>query len=79
MYKKVSLGIITILATAAILTVLSSELQLSYAQTNQDLERKILAVHNRERADVGVAPLTWSNNLAAGAQTWAQSGSIWYY
>ena len=38
MYKKVSLGIITILATAAILTVPSSVLQVSYAQTNQDLE-----------------------------------------
>lgn len=72
MYKKVSSGIITILATAAIMTVVSSELQLSYAQTNQDLERKILDVHNSERAAVGVAPLTWSNNLAAGAQTWAQ-------
>ena len=38
MYKKVSLGIITILATAAILTVPSSVPQVSYAQTNQDLE-----------------------------------------
>ena len=59
---------------AAILTVLSSALQLSQAQTNGNLERKILDVHNSERAapSVGVAPLTWSNNLAAGAQTWAQ-------
>jgi hypothetical protein len=72
MYKKVILGIITILATAAILTVPSSELQVSYAQTNQDLESSILDVHNSERDAVGVTPLTWSNNLAAGAQTWAQ-------
>ena len=72
MYKKVSSGIITILATAAILTVLSSALQLSQAQTNGNLERKILDVHNSERAAVGVAPLTWSASLAAGAQTWAQ-------
>jgi hypothetical protein len=72
MYKKVSLTITMTLVIAAILTVLSSELQLSHAQTNQDLERKILDVHNSERAAVGVAPLTWSNNLAAGAQTWAQ-------
>lgn len=73
MYKKVYLGIITILATAAILTVLSLELQLSYAQTNQDLEKKILDVHNGERTapNVNVAPLTWSSSLAAGAQTWA--------
>jgi len=48
------------MATAAILTVLSSELPLSYAQTNQDLERKILYMHNSERAAVRVAPLTWS-------------------
>ena len=31
----------------------------------------ILAVHNQERAAVGVPPLTWSNTLAASAQTWA--------
>jgi hypothetical protein len=71
LYKKVPIGILTILASAAILTVLSSELQLSYAQTNQDLERSILDVHNRERTGVGVSPLTWSNSLADGAQTWA--------
>ena len=33
----------------------------------------ILAVHNQERAAVGVPPLTWSNTLAAGAQTWAEN------
>jgi hypothetical protein len=31
----------------------------------------ILAVHNRERAAVGVAPLVWSDKLAADAQVWA--------
>ena len=72
MYKKLSLGIFTILATAAILTVPSSELQVSYAQTNQDLESSILDMHNSERDAVGVAPLMWNNNLAADAQTWAQ-------
>ena len=49
MYKKVSVGIITILATAAIMTVPSSVLQVSYAQTNQDMQT-VLDVHNRERA-----------------------------
>ena len=72
MNKKVSLGIITILATVAILTVPSSVLQVSYAQTNQDLESSILDVHNSNRSAVGVQPLTWSNSLADGAQTWAQ-------
>src|SRR5689334_2783848 len=60
------------LVAAAILTVPSSVLQLSHAQTNQDLASEILAVHNRERTLVGIAPLTWNNNLAAGAQTWAE-------
>jgi hypothetical protein len=31
----------------------------------------ILAVHNQERAAVGLPPLTWSDSLAASAQTWA--------
>ena len=72
MYKKVSLGIITILATAAILTVLSSELQLSYAQTNQDLERKILDVHNSERDCRWSCAAHVEQQSRAGAQTWAQ-------
>ena len=36
-----------------------------------DLATSILAVHNQERALVGVSPLTWSDELAAGAQAWA--------
>jgi Cysteine-rich secretory protein family len=31
-----------------------------------------LAVHNRERAAVGVPPLVWSDKLAADAKTWAE-------
>jgi hypothetical protein len=31
----------------------------------------ILAVHNQERAAVGVPHLTWSDSLATSAQTWA--------
>jgi len=71
MYKKVSAKLIMILATAAILTVPSSVLQVSYAQTDQDMQT-VLSVHNKERDAVGVQPLTWSNSLAAEAQTWAQ-------
>ena len=37
----------------------------------EDLVNSILTVHNQERALVGVQPLTWSNSLADGAQTWA--------
>lgn len=38
-----------------------------------DFVNTILGIHNRERAAVGVPPLTWSNTLAAGAQTWAEN------
>jgi len=38
----------------------------------EDLANSILTVHNQERAAVGVQPLTWSDTLAASAQTWAQ-------
>src|SRR5689334_6795353 len=36
-----------------------------------DLKSMVLAVHNRERAAVGVPPLVWSDDIAAGAKTWA--------
>ncbi len=32
----------------------------------------ILAAHNRYRAEVGVPPLRWSEELARGAQLWAE-------
>jgi len=59
------------MVAAAILTLPSSMLQLSHAQANSDFINTILSIHNRERALVNVPPLTWSNNLAAAAQTWA--------
>jgi hypothetical protein len=37
-----------------------------------DWANSILAVHNSERAAVGVPPLVWSDSLAASAQTWAE-------
>jgi uncharacterized protein YkwD len=37
-----------------------------------DLASMVLAVHNRERAAVGVPPLVWNDTLAAGAKTWAE-------
>jgi uncharacterized protein YkwD len=55
---------------------LSSESPLSNNTENvqgEDLASSILAVHNQERAAVGVPPLVWSNELASGAQTWAQN------
>jgi pathogenesis-related protein 1 len=63
-----------ILVTAAILTVQSSSmLQISYAQSRLDAtsQNTILDIHNRERAAVGVPPVTWSDSLATDAQAWA--------
>ncbi len=39
----------------------------------ENMVDSVLAVHNQERAAVGVPPLTWSDTLAAGAQTWAEN------
>jgi hypothetical protein len=40
-------------------------------ETAADFANNILAVHNVERAAVGVQPLVWSDKLAADAKTWA--------
>jgi len=40
-------------------------------ENTPDLANSILAVHNNERSAVGVPPLVWSDDLAAGAKTWA--------
>jgi pathogenesis-related protein 1 len=66
MYKKVSVTITMTLVIAAILTV-STSLQRSYAQAGE-----ILQVHNAERAEIGNPPLSWSESLAADAQSYAQ-------
>jgi len=40
-------------------------------ETAANFASNILAVHNAERAAVGVPPLVWSDKLAADAKTWA--------
>jgi len=37
------------------------------------LSREMLAAHNEVRTRIGVAPLSWSEKLAAHAQEWADS------
>lgn len=37
-----------------------------------DLDGRILATHNRERASVGVPPLRWNPSLAVSAEAWAR-------
>lgn len=36
-----------------------------------DFDSRILAAHNRERATLGVPPLNWNADLAAGAKRWS--------
>jgi len=74
MNGNLSIIIIALLVTAAILTVQSSSmLQHSYAQSRLDAtsQNAILDIHNRERVAVGVPPVTWSDSLATDAQAWA--------
>ena len=70
MYKEVSTKIITILVMAAFLTVPLSVVHLSYAQSDQGL-KDVLNIHNQERGEVKVQPLTWSDSLAGQAQAYA--------
>lgn len=37
----------------------------------EDVRQRLLAAHNRERLSLGIAPLRWSNELAANAAGWA--------
>jgi hypothetical protein len=71
MYQKVSKEITLIFVMMVLMTVLSSMMQLSYGQTNTDLENTLLNLHNNARSAVGVPTLTCSNNLAADSQSWA--------
>jgi uncharacterized protein YkwD len=43
-----------------------------YHHPPMDLKDMVLAVHNRERAAVGVPPLSWNDELAAHAKVWAE-------
>lgn len=36
-----------------------------------DLDRRVLAAHNREREALGIPALTWNDRLAESAQRWA--------
>ena len=39
---------------------------------SQDEMQELLLLHNQARKEFGSQPLTWSDELAAGAQQWAQ-------
>jgi hypothetical protein len=42
------------------------------APPSNDIERRLLAAHNAERARVGVPPLRWADDLEAEARVWAR-------
>ena len=71
MNKKVSKEIILMLIGAAILAGPSLVLQNSHAQSNANLQDTVLNMHNRERSEVKVSPLTWSTSIAAESQAYA--------
>jgi hypothetical protein len=73
MNGKLSIIISVTLVTAVILTVQSSMLQISYAQSQVDAttQNAILNMHNQERNAVRVPAVTWSDSLARDAQSWA--------
>ena len=37
-----------------------------------EFEARVLAVHNRARAEVGVPPLLWDDQLAGAARRWGE-------
>ena len=46
-------------------------LLLTTSAAASSLEETLLEAHNQYRSEVGVAPLTWSDTVAASAQAWA--------
>jgi hypothetical protein len=57
------------LAAALVLGVVAPMMQGSLGFT-ANLDQRVLAAHNRERAQAGIPPLEWDTNLAAGAARW---------
>jgi len=49
----------------------SDEITTTGSKVTPEEAKQIVAEHNRVRADVGVGPVTWSNELASFAQDWA--------
>ena len=61
----------SILAAAAALLAASSSTAQSWAEgATGELAQRILAAHNRERANVGAPPLQWDADLAAHAASY---------
>lgn len=57
---------------AAVALTLAAPLVLGSLGTGSNLDARMLAAHNRERAQLGVPPLRWNPALAADAAAWAR-------
>ncbi|MDB5718382.1 MAG: SCP-like extracellular [Sphingomonas bacterium] len=55
---------------AALVLALATPLLQGSLGLRDNLEQRLLAAHNRERAHAGVAQLAWNDDLAAGAAAW---------
>ena len=67
------LGVLSLLGAHAIASATQTpEVRYDPAQYWGAFERELLHAHNRARADVGVAPLTWDPGLAAQADAYAR-------
>jgi hypothetical protein len=51
--------------------VLAAPIIIGSSNGTVNVDARLLAAHNRERATVGVEPLRWSADLAASARIWA--------
>jgi hypothetical protein len=57
------------LGTALLLALAAPVMQGSLGLTN-NFDSRVLAAHNRERAEAGIPRLEWNSQLAAGAAQW---------
>lgn len=55
----------------ALAALAAAPLLLGSTGLGSELDRRVLAAHNRERAAAGVPALQWDEDLAAGARVWA--------
>ena len=58
---------------ARILLALCAPAMIGGVDRTSQLDQRLLAAHNRERARVGVEPLRWDPRLAADAAVWARA------
>lgn len=56
---------------AAFLALMATPLFMGATDWSASFDERVLAVHNKERAALGLAPLSWNPELVESAQQWA--------